>query len=98
MHKGHANRVAIVIELHCAIARGILPATAYLTERELHLPLVHIWNNLMLLDGSPDRPRPVFIEHMRIVIEEDLVEVEGILPLLNVSNWNTIKLLRLRRL
>jgi len=55
----------IVIELHRAITGSVLSATTYLTKRELHLPLIHIGDNLVLLHSSPDWCRPVFVEHMR---------------------------------
>ncbi len=70
--------MALIVEGHGAVAIGLALALADLSQRQFDLALAHAGNHLVRVDRRPLVRAPVLVEHVRIVVEEDLVHLEGV--------------------
>src|SRR4051812_46714968 len=73
----HRQWLAAVRIRHHALRGIIRPMRRPHADGEGSLHLVHPRLNLVLLDGLPNRCRPVLVELMRILEEQRLVRVDG---------------------
>src|SRR6185437_15153357 len=90
VHKSDRHRMAKVREDYQPVAIVLADALADLPQGQFDLALVHAEDDLMRIDSLPDLRAPVLVELVWIVVEEDLVGVEGILPGLAIADGDGV--------
>src|SRR5216683_8067166 len=96
LHKRHSLRMPQIREHHHPIPIVLARTLAHLPQSQLHLPLIHPQDHAVLIDGLPYLRPPVLVQLMRVVVEQNLVRIERVLPRLPIPHRHRILLLVVR--